>query len=114
MENVVPSSPGTFAGGWSHTAEGHQAAAFLSDLPNGVVCLQGESFPTARKSFLTAQQCRRKTAKLDHVLSTLPEDMHCNGNSVYIFLFWEYRGLSPDFHIHVSVSDLYIPRIGPH
>ncbi len=24
------------------------------------------------------------------------------------------RGLSPNFHIHVSVSDLYIPRIGPH
>jgi hypothetical protein len=23
-------------------------------------------------------------------------------------------GLSPNFHIHVSVSDLYIPRIGPH
>ncbi len=33
---------------------------------------------------------------------------HCNGNSVYIFLFWEMRGLSPNFHIHVSVSDLYI------
>jgi hypothetical protein len=30
-----------------------------------------------------------------------------------IFLFWELRGLSPNFHIHVSVSDLYIPRIGP-
>ncbi len=30
------------------------------------------------------------------------------------FLFWELRGLSPNFHIHVSVSDLYIPRIGPH
>ncbi len=28
--------------------------------------------------------------------------------------FWELRGLSPNFHIHVSVSDLYIPRIGPH
>ncbi len=40
--------------------------------------------------------------------------LHCNGNSVYIFLFWELRGLSPNFHIHVSVSDLYIPRIGPH
>ena len=26
----------------------------------------------------------------------------------------EYRGLSPNFHIHVSVSDLYIPSIGPH
>jgi hypothetical protein len=23
-------------------------------------------------------------------------------------------GLSPNFHIHLSVSDLYIPRIGPH
>ncbi len=40
--------------------------------------------------------------------------LHCNGNSVYIFLSWELRGLSPNFHIHVSVSDLYIPRIGPH
>ncbi len=40
--------------------------------------------------------------------------MHCNGNSVYIFLFGELRGLSPNFHIHVSVSDLYIPWIGPH
>jgi hypothetical protein len=40
--------------------------------------------------------------------------LHCNGNSVYMFLFWELRGLSPNFHIHVSVSDLYIPRIGPH
>ncbi len=39
---------------------------------------------------------------------------HCNGNSVYIFLFWELRGLSPNFHIHVSVSDLYITRISPH
>jgi hypothetical protein len=39
------------------------------------------------------------------------EGLHCN---VYIFLFWELRGLSPNFHIHVSVSDLYIPRIGPH
>jgi hypothetical protein len=23
-------------------------------------------------------------------------------------------GLNPNIHIHVSVSDLYIPRIGPH
>jgi hypothetical protein len=26
----------------------------------------------------------------------------------------ELRGLSPNFHMHVSVSDLYIPQIGPH
>jgi hypothetical protein len=40
--------------------------------------------------------------------------LHCNGNSLYVFLFWELRGFSPNFHMHVSVSDLYIPRIGPH
>jgi hypothetical protein len=44
----------------------------------------------------------------------MEREMHGNGNSVYIFLFWELRGLSPNFHIHVSVSDLYIPMIGPH
>jgi hypothetical protein len=32
---------------------------------------------------------------------------------IYSFL-WELRSLSPNFHIHVTVSDLYIPRIGPH
>ncbi len=39
---------------------------------------------------------------------------HCNENPIYVFIFWELRGLSPSFHIHVSVSDLYIPRISPH
>ncbi len=40
----------------------------------------------------------------------------CNAtkNPIYVFLFWELRHLSPNFHIHVSVSDLCIPRIGPH
>jgi hypothetical protein len=32
--------------------------------------------------------------------------MHCNENPIYVFLFWELRGLSPNFHIYVSVSDL--------
>jgi hypothetical protein len=33
---------------------------------------------------------------------------------MYIFTEKELRGLSPNFHIHVSsVSDLHIPRIGP-
>ncbi len=49
-------------------------------------------------------------------LVSLPFDFisHCNDSSVYEFLFWELRGLSPNFHIHVSVSDLYIPRVGPY
>ncbi len=35
-------------------------------------------------------------------------------NSKQIFPEKEVCGLSPNFHIHVSVSDLYIPKIGPH
>ncbi len=44
----------------------------------------------------------------------LASTVHCNENPMYVFLFWEFRGLSPNFHIQVSVSDLYIHRIGPH
>ncbi len=40
-------------------------------------------------------------------------NIHCNKNSIYVFLFWELSGPSPNFHINVSVCDLYIPRIGP-
>jgi hypothetical protein len=40
--------------------------------------------------------------------------LHCKENHIYVFLFWELRGLSPNFHIPVSVRDLYIPGIGPH
>ncbi len=35
-------------------------------------------------------------------------------NLKQIFPEKELRGHSPNFHIHVSVSDLYIPSIGPH
>ncbi len=40
--------------------------------------------------------------------------IHLKENPNYVFLCWELRRLSLIFHIHVSVSDLYIPRIGPH
>jgi hypothetical protein len=33
-------------------------------------------------------------------------------NLKQIFPEKEYRGLSPNFHIHVSVSELYISRMG--
>jgi hypothetical protein len=42
---------------------------------------------------------------------------HCKEpteNSKQLFPEKELSSLSPNFHIHVSVSDLYIPRIGPH
>ncbi len=37
--------------------------------------------------------------------------LHCNESPSYVFPEKELRGLSSNFHIHVSVSDLYIPRI---
>ncbi len=40
--------------------------------------------------------------------------VHFNENPIYVFLFWELRGLSPNFRIHVSVHNLYIPRMRPH
>jgi hypothetical protein len=33
---------------------------------------------------------------------------HCKENSIYVFPEKELRALSPNFHIHVSVNDLYI------
>ncbi len=37
---------------------------------------------------------------------------HCNENAIYVFPEKELRGLSLSFHIRVTVSELYIPRIG--
>jgi hypothetical protein len=42
--------------------------------------------------------------------------MDCTARKIpftYVFIFWELRGLSPNFLIPVSVNDLYILRIGP-
>ncbi len=40
--------------------------------------------------------------------------MHCTENRSYVLSEKELRGLNPNSYIHVSVSDLYIPRISPH
>jgi hypothetical protein len=39
--------------------------------------------------------------------------MHCTENLKQIFPEMKLRGLVPNFYIHVSVSDLHIPMIGP-
>ncbi len=42
------------------------------------------------------------------------QQLHCNENPIYVFPEKELRGLSPNFLIYVSVSDLNIPKISPH
>ncbi len=41
------------------------------------------------------------------------QPVHCKEIPVYILLENKLRGLSPNFYCHVSVSELYIPTIGP-
>jgi hypothetical protein len=50
----------------------------------------------------------------EKVLSFRTKDSHCNKNPFYVFPEKEMGGLCPKLHIHVSLSYLYIPRIGPH
>ncbi len=40
--------------------------------------------------------------------------LHCNTNPSYVFPEKELRGQGTNFHIYVSVSDVYIPSIGLH
>jgi hypothetical protein len=39
--------------------------------------------------------------------------MHCTKDSKQIFPEMKLRGLVPNFQVHVSVSDLYIPSLDP-
>ena len=39
--------------------------------------------------------------------------LHCKEDLIYVFPEMKLHGLVPNFHIHVSESDLYISRIGP-
>ncbi len=39
--------------------------------------------------------------------------LHFKEILIHVFPEKELRGLSPNFHIHVSVNDLYIITIGP-
>jgi hypothetical protein len=38
--------------------------------------------------------------------------LHCADNPIYVFPEMKLHGLIHNSYIHVSVSDLYIPRIG--
>jgi hypothetical protein len=71
---------------------------------------------TAAPAFVRKPQLRQEDEgnRLIFECKLSGKHIHCKENANYVFLFRELRGLSPNFHIHVSVRDLYIPRIGPH
>jgi hypothetical protein len=39
--------------------------------------------------------------------------LHCKEHPIYVLPEIKLRGLSPNFNIHISENDLYIPTIGP-
>jgi hypothetical protein len=39
--------------------------------------------------------------------------LHCKEDPIYVFPEMKLLGLFPNFHIYVSISDLYIPTINP-
>ncbi len=63
---------------------------------------------------IPAVNCEHIHVQISNYYLHIGHHLHCNENPIYVFLFWKLRGLSPNFHIHVSLIDLYIPRIGPH
>jgi hypothetical protein len=67
-------------------------------------------YSTLNKKFIVRTVTYLKIAV---VKVTVISKEHCNEKPSYVFPEKELLGLSPNFHIHVPVSDLYIPRIGP-
>jgi hypothetical protein len=62
--------------------------------------------------FLMNRKGLKLFLQLNYFLSSHTLQRHNIENLKQIIPEKELRGLSPNFHIHVSVSDLYIPTIG--
>jgi hypothetical protein len=56
--------------------------------------------------------CRAKAVNSYQCVLFLPA-LHCKEIRVYVFPEKELRALSSNFHIYVSVSDLFIPTFDP-
>jgi hypothetical protein len=79
------------------------------------VCLKGHhTHPSTPPSSTLPQHPLQHPLLPNTISPTIHPYPHCKENSIYVYLFWELRDLSPNFYIHVSVSDLYIPKNGPH
>jgi hypothetical protein len=56
-------------------------------------------------SLLISDQNRKCPNRKKHLI------LHCKENPINVFLFWELRGLSPNFYIHVSVAIYIFPGL---
>ncbi len=72
---------------------------------------EGECLLFDRKNSCPVQSCLFFVNRTNIAHSTLQR--HCTENSKQIFPEMKLPGLVPNSYIHASVSDLYIPTIGP-
>jgi hypothetical protein len=75
--------------------------------PSAMVSAQVVAPPPLPQTFTTQQWLSGKQPSAQHALQRQTTKI-----SKQIFPEKDYQGLSPNFHIHASVSDLYIPTIG--
>jgi hypothetical protein len=59
------------------------------------------------------RRIRLKEGDVNLFLLNRKRTLHCKENLRYVLLGKKLCGLNPNFHIHVSVSDLNIPMISP-
>ncbi len=65
---------------------------------------KNNSHGCTRERFIESQSNR--TVHNTWFFFKCPATQHCNENSIYVFLFWELRGLSPIF-LHLYVCGIY-------
>jgi hypothetical protein len=74
----------------------------------GIMYSLSREYPRYNTPFYTYFTSNRFFDKFEPMVA-----MHCKEIWIYAFPEKELRGLSPNFHIHLSVSGLYIPTMGP-
>ncbi len=99
---------------------------FLTVLPQPIMLrilsLSGSQKTIGKNSFL-GSECIEATFRIRCLSADLrikeskwhlwrKNIVQCTENSKYIFPEMKLRGLVPNFYVHVSVSDIYIPMIG--
>ncbi len=68
-----------------------------------------DTSPTALRAWLLHDDAR--SVPCCDSIATGPA-AHCKEHPIYVFPENKLRGLSPNFYIHISVRDLYVPTIG--
>jgi hypothetical protein len=66
---------------------------------------------SSEKSYVFAVGYKRSKNYIHTDLRYILIYVNCTENPIYVFPEMKLRGLVPSSFIHVSVSDLYIPRI---